>query len=409
MRVARRPRVVVLGSSFAGYTTALVLARATRRVDGPRITVVAATERFVLTPALLRVPFCGGRLAHISFSVRRALTRAGVEAVFQPASRVDLARRQVRLADGTTLTFDFLVVATGARADPAWLARADGAVAAGAAVLLHDAPTALRARQLVRAILERPGPVVIGAAPGAGCFEAPYELAASLAQVLRERRLQQRAPITFVTPEPYAGHFGLGVCGVSKGIATSVFGALGVTFRGAAAIESVEPGAVVLADGERLPCRYALLMPPFVGSELVTASAGLGDGRGFVEVDDDGRHAAGVVSAAGAAVAPATLPTPLPCMALTPAYLSERMGEGVAHQLVAASGGKPDSRTDACRCALCRCDPQVIEKHGVRAASSHLLSPAPRSQWARTLFERQFIAARARGAIGHELGQMPLI
>ena len=40
-----------------------------------------------------------------------------------------------------------------------------------------------------------------------------------------------------------------------------------------------------LTDGKKLPFRYAMVVPPFVGAEVVNAS-GLGNARGFIDVKD---------------------------------------------------------------------------------------------------------------------------
>jgi sulfide:quinone oxidoreductase len=69
--------------------------------------------------------------------------------------------------------------------------------------------------------LKNPGPVVIGAMPGASCFGPAYEFAFILDTDLRKRKLRNKVPITFVTSEPYIGHLGLGGVGDSKSMLES--------------------------------------------------------------------------------------------------------------------------------------------------------------------------------------------
>jgi sulfide:quinone oxidoreductase len=69
--------------------------------------------------------------------------------------------------------------------------------------------------------LKDPGPMVIGAMPGASCFGPAYEFAFIVDADLRKRKLRHKVPITFVTSEPYIGHLGLGGVGDSKSMLES--------------------------------------------------------------------------------------------------------------------------------------------------------------------------------------------
>ena len=60
--------------------------------------------------------------------------------------------------------------------------------------------------------------MVVGAVQGASCFGPAYEYALTAATDLRRRKIRDKAPITFVTSEPYIGHLGLGGVGDTKGL-----------------------------------------------------------------------------------------------------------------------------------------------------------------------------------------------
>ena len=131
--------------------------------------------------------------------------------------------------------------------------------------------------------LNDPGPVVIGATQGAACFGAAYEFAFNLTYQLRKHRI--RVPVHYVSPEPFPGHFGVGGMPGGRGM-------LGMFFRRQhiepvfdTAMTEVRPGEVALADGRTLPFRYAMVVPPFVGADVVKAS-GIGNDAGFIEVRD---------------------------------------------------------------------------------------------------------------------------
>jgi len=123
---------------------------------------------------------------------------------------------------------------------------------------------------------------VVGATQGAGCFGAAYEFLFNTAYQLRKAGLKRRVTLTYVTAEPFLGHFGIG--GLPHGETL-----LGMFLRKehiqavtGVAMEAVEPGAVRLADGRSIPFRYAMIVPPFGGQEVVRAADGLADDQGFV-------------------------------------------------------------------------------------------------------------------------------
>ena len=52
--------------------------------------------------------------------------------------------------------------------------------------------------------------MVVGATQGAGCFGAAYEFLFNLSYRLRKAGLRKRVTLTYVTAEPFLGHFGIG-------------------------------------------------------------------------------------------------------------------------------------------------------------------------------------------------------
>ncbi len=73
------------------------------------------------------------------------------------------------LADGTVLDYDFLVIATGAKL--AWDA-VPGLGPKGYSHSIFTPPDAEKTYEAYKKFLENPGPVVIGAVPGASCMGA---------------------------------------------------------------------------------------------------------------------------------------------------------------------------------------------------------------------------------------------
>ena len=105
-------RIVILGGSFAGVTTAQHLEHA----FGPTpvsMTLVSKTNALLFTPMLAEVAASSLEPTHISSPLRIGLRRTRV--IRARASRIDLDRRCVGLgaADGGELAFDHLVLAVG--------------------------------------------------------------------------------------------------------------------------------------------------------------------------------------------------------------------------------------------------------------------------------------------------------
>src|SRR5881396_379798 len=85
--------------------------------DEADIHVVDRDDRHVYQPGLLFVPFGLAQVDELVRPRRRQL-RSGIDFHETEVEFVSTERDEVRLADGTILSYDVLVVATGARLQP---------------------------------------------------------------------------------------------------------------------------------------------------------------------------------------------------------------------------------------------------------------------------------------------------
>jgi NADH dehydrogenase len=107
---SRQPRVVVVGAGFGGLTAARALAGAPVRV-----TVVDRRNHHLFQPLLYQVATASLSPGDIAYPIRSALRRqANAEVFLADAVAVDAGAKELVLADGR-LSYDFLVLATGAR------------------------------------------------------------------------------------------------------------------------------------------------------------------------------------------------------------------------------------------------------------------------------------------------------
>jgi sulfide:quinone oxidoreductase len=303
-----RKRVLVLGSNFGGLTAALAVQH---ELDGDvDVTVVAPDDEFLFTPSLIWLPFGKRDRADITFPVAPTLDAHGIGFEHTAATALDPTSRLVTLADGQRIGYDYLVVATGYRNQsdvvPGFTDNA---------VTITTLPEAERAGAAWRRFLDEPGDVVVAATQGAGCFGAAYEFLFNTSYQLRKAGLHKDVKLTYVTAEPFLGHFGIGGLPHGEQLLGMFLRKEGIESRIATAIDHVDDGALVLADGETLPFAYGMVVPPFLGQEFLNGADGLADDKGYVRVREtyqsekyDDVYAVGV---AAAVAVPWQTPTPV--------------------------------------------------------------------------------------------------
>ncbi len=270
-------KVLVLGGNFAGLTAALSVKREIE--DDVDVTVVSKSDRFQFNPSLIWIPFGKRTAKDVVFPLARTFETHGVEFVHGEATKIDPGAQKVETSAGVH-GYDYLVIATGYLNDFDVI---PGLGPGGNAYSITSLEGAVDAAEGWARFVNEPGPVVVGATQGAACFGAAYEFVFNLTYHLRKRGL--RVPVAYVSAEPFPGHFGIG--GLPGGEKL-----LGMFFRRQkiegvfdVAMEEVVPGEVRLSDGRKLPFKYAMVVPPFIGAEVVKAS-GLGNARGFIDVKD---------------------------------------------------------------------------------------------------------------------------
>ena len=200
--------------------------------------------------------------------------------------------------------------------------------------------------------LKNPGPIVIGAMPGASCFGPAYEFAFIVDADLRKRKLRHKVPMTYVTSEPYIGHLGLGGVGDSKSMLESELRNHDIKWITNAKTTQVEAGKLfttqlddqgnVLKQHE-LPFKLAMMLPAFKGVDPVAAVPNLCNPRGFVLIDEYQRSKAykNIFSAGVCVAIPPVEVTPVPTGAPKTGYMIETMTSAIAHNIADELAGRP--------------------------------------------------------------------
>ncbi len=391
-------RVVIIGGSFGGMTTAYQLRR--RLAPGKcEIRLISRERRFVFVPSLPWVVMGSKTLDQISFDLERPLASKKIDFTHATVLRVDPQAQKV-VTEGEEYPYDYLVIATGHRS-------ANEAVPGlgpfdGSAHSPMSPPEAEEAREAVKRLLEDPGPMVVGCAPGASCLGPAYEFAFQIDHLMRKRKIRHLAPMTFLTPEPFLGHMGAGGMGRARQFIEAEFEERSIRYHTSAAISKITDSSVELADGQVFESRFSLIIPPLSGVDAMIASPDLGNLKGFVPVDQHYRHQEfPSIYAAGVAVAFSPVDeTPVPVNFLKTAHMTEQMAEAVAHNIAAdVEGGEKKSRPLYAECILDMGDGAVrLKVNPVRPPRNVAdISEGKRWLWAKRFFERYYLWKAKRG------------
>jgi NADH dehydrogenase FAD-containing subunit len=327
----KRKRIIVVGSSFAGFTAAVDLHEQLGAEHD--VVVISKSDEFLFMPSLIWVAFGLRSGEDITFAVRPALEKQGVRFQHDEVTRLDLERRVVSTRAGHE-RYDHLVIATGSKPNYAAI---PGLGPRGYTQSIMSLAGAERARTEFEKFCARPGPVVIGSVQGASCHIAAHEFLFSMACQLRSRGLESRAPMTYVTAEPFIQDFGLSHRLKGAEIIERFADKLGIRIITGGSIQQITPTEVVLADGGRLPFAYAMLVPPTLGVAAVRACDRITNAFGFVRVNSFGQtDAYPEVFAAGDAAAGADHLSPEEMATIVAGNIAAQIRGGTMSRLPAA-------------------------------------------------------------------------
>ncbi|MFG2006809.1 NAD(P)/FAD-dependent oxidoreductase [Spirillospora sp. NPDC048911] len=397
-----RKKVLVLGGNFGGLTAALAVKHG---LDGDvDVTVMSASDRFLFNPSLIWVPFGKRAEADITFPLEPTFDRHGVEFVHAAATSIDPGIKRVVTTAGT-YGYDYLVIATGYRNDMDVL---PGLEPGNGVHTITTLETAAEAGEGWRAFLDDPGPVVIGATQGAGCFGAAYEFLFNTAYQLKKAGLNKRVPLTYVTAEPFLGHFGIGGLPGGERLLKMFLKKEGIQAVTGTAMEEATPGKLALSDGGRIDFAYAMIIPPFLGQEVVAATPGLADEKGFVAVHDTYQSIVHPdVYAVGVAAA-VTVPwtTAIPVGVPKTGFPTEVQARVAADNIAARIRGREQTRHKGFGeiPAVCVMDAgnngvMILADRMLPPRKAGVLIPGPQAHAAKLAFEKYFLWKSRNGYV----------
>lgn len=338
--------IVIMGAGLGGIPMALEMRELAREQD--RVMVVSDRDFFHFVPSNPWVGVGWRQPDEIKVPLAPVLDKAGVEFIVSAVRRVDPAANSLELADGRTLDYDHLVIATGPRLA---FERIEGLGPDAWTQSICHVDHSVRSAEKWQSFCQQPGPAVVGAVQAASCFGPAYEFAFIMDRDLRTRKIRDKVPMTFVTPEPYIGHLGLDGVGDSKTMLESELRDRHIDWICNARVDRVEDGVMHVTEADEdgndkkhheLPFNYSMMLPAFAGIDAVQDVEGLVNPGGFIKIDDYQRNPDWPnIWGIGVAVAIAPRkPTPVPTGVPKTGFMIESMVTATANNIRATLDGE---------------------------------------------------------------------
>lgn len=271
-------KIVVVGSGDGGTFTANLLAKELHdEIRGGLASVQLIGEHRLhpFQPGNLDVAFKGTPPDRY-VKEETDLIRKEVEFVQDPAVKIDFKARTVATKSGRAFPYDYLVIATGAVADPSKVpGLAEGS--------LNFHTGGINSRRIWDSLQTFEGGTVVVAIAGTPhkCPPSPNEAAFMLDEFFRKRGIRDKVKIRFLTPypRPYPAE-------KISHVVEPMFQEKGIEVTTFFNVDSVDPARrkIYSLEGEALDYDLLIAIPPHHGADVILDS-GLGDQDGYVPTD----------------------------------------------------------------------------------------------------------------------------
>src|SRR5574337_1235620 len=289
--------IVIMGAGLSGAIMAYEMKGQMRPTD--RLTVVTKDPLYHFVPSNPWIPVGWRKREAVQVDLAPPFAKRGIAFKPSPVTRLSPKENKLETADGATLSYDYLILATGPELA---FDEIEGLGPDGFTSSICHIDHAEKAAGEFEVFCTNPGPIVISAAQGASCFGPAYEFMFIVETELRRRKIRDKAPMTFVTAEPYIGHLGL-------------------------------DGAVKAT--RELPFGFSMVLPAFRGIAPLRGIEGLVNPRGFVIADKHQQNPAfpNIFSVGVCVAIPPVGPTPVPCGVPKTGFMIESMVTATARNI----------------------------------------------------------------------------
>jgi len=339
--------IIIIGASTGGLPAAYEMRAA---IDSEhQVTVISNTPVFHFVPSNPWIAVGWRKRKDTSFNIESYVKAKGIGFSSAGVTEIRAEDNQLLLGDGSTMDYDYLIVATGPKLA---FEEIEGLGPEGYTESICTLDHAEKAYQSWKEFIKNPGPIVVGAVQGASCYGPAYEFALIMNQALRKAKIRDQVPMTFVTAEPYIGHLGLGGVGDSKGLLESEFRNNDIKWITNAKVKQIKQGKMIVEEvndqaetikTHELAFDFSMMLPAFKGVDCV---ANMGEEvvnpRGFIKIDEFQRNPKySNIYGVGVCIAiPPVEATPLPVGAPKTGYMIESMATASVDNIKAAIEGR---------------------------------------------------------------------
>lgn len=355
-------KVVILGAGTGGMAGAYEIREALSSAH--QVVVINERPDFQFVPSNPWIAVGWRKRPETSFPIRPHLEKKNIGFIAARAVKLEPEHNRLTLDNGQEESYDYLVITTGPKLD---FSVAGAGPVNGFTQSICTLDHAEHCYNEVQKLQTNPGPVVVGAFAGASCYGPAYEYAFILDKELRNKKVRDRVPMLYITPEPYIGHLGLGGVGDSKSMMESELRNRHISWITNAKVTQVSQDILYVdelnEDGQikkqhQVPFKHSMLLPAFAGVDALQGIEGLVNPKGFVLVDAHQRNPKYPnIFAAGVCVAlPPYEATPVPVGMPKTGYMIESMMAAISTNLAALVDGKGEPTARGSLSAVCLAD-----------------------------------------------------
>ena len=400
-------KIAILGAGIGGIPMAFEMKQLARKED--EVIVISDSPTFHFVPSNPWVAVNWRKPSDIKVELAPVFKKKGISFVQKKAARVVPQENRVEMTDGSSVEYDYLVIATGPKLA---FDEVPGLGPEGHTHSVCHVDHAGPSGEFWDGFVKDPGPIVIGAVQGASCFGPAYEYLFIAETDLRKRKIRHQVKMTYVTSEPYIGHLGLGGVGDTKGLLEAALRDKHIDWICNAKVDKIEAGKMYVTEVDEtgaekkkheIPFKHSMMLPAFKGVDAVFGIEGLTNPRGFILVDKHQRNPTfkNIYSVGVCIAIPPTGPTPVPTGTPKTGYMIESMVTATAHNIREELDGKEPTHEGSWN-ALCLADfgdkgiaflamPQIPPRNVQWASGGRWV------HWAKIAYEKYFMRKVRKG------------
>lgn len=282
---------VIMGAGIAGTSAAFGLRQALGKTH--QITVINPVDYFQFVPSNVWAGIGTRTRKAITLPLKPYLEKRSIGFIPHAVKKIEAKNNRLVLTNEEEISYDYLIIASGPKL--AFHEVPGSGPAQGHTLSICTIDHAEKTEKAYKKLLQNPGPIIIGAMPGASCFGPAYEYAFIVHHDLVKRGIRDKFSIKFVTSEPYIGHLGLMGVNKSREMLEDELKNANIEWITNAKVTEVKEKEMLVSelnkDGKvikehQLPFHFSMMIPAFTGVDPVMEVDGLCNPKGFILTDE---------------------------------------------------------------------------------------------------------------------------